>query len=91
MFILMKYCQKSSLGTTLPPQLPGSYTVVSDHPRAVEILLGCGLHSGLAPVRIPISFQPQPMQTAAGWVLSQARSLYLFKWTAGAETFWANS
>jgi hypothetical protein len=56
-----------------------SFTSVTDHPRVGEILPGCGLQSGMVPVRIPISFLSRAVHSAMAQVLSQASSLALSK------------
>ncbi len=38
------------------PPLPLSFTVVSDHPKAGELLRYCGLQTNMVPVNIPIIF-----------------------------------
>jgi hypothetical protein len=57
MSIFMYFCQKSCCTTTvLTPTLLLGFTVFSDNPMVGEVRLGDGPQSGVAPVRIPISF-----------------------------------
>jgi hypothetical protein len=50
------------------PTAPSSarFNAISDHPRVVEFLRGCGPQSGAAPVRIPIIFRPRPYRVRGG-------------------------
>ncbi len=78
----------------MPPfraPLPLGFTVVSDHPKAGELLTWIGLQSGAVPVRIPISFLSRALQIAGGGRSSVGSApLALSKWTDVAALFWAN-
>jgi hypothetical protein len=67
------------LRRTLPTFPLLSFTSITDHPRVGEVLPGCGLQSGMVPVRIPISFLSWAVHSAVAQVLSQASSLTLSK------------
>ncbi len=61
-----------------PPPLLLGFTVISDHPRAGEVPNSCGMQSGGVPVRIPISFQSQAVQSAGGGGFSVRNTFLLF-------------
>jgi hypothetical protein len=69
------------------PPLPLSFTAITDHPRAGEVPPGCGLHSGAAPVNIPVSFHSRAAQRA-GVAGSQSDTLSCSKFTDVAAPFW---
>jgi hypothetical protein len=76
--ILMYFCQKSCSGTTLQTPLSLSFTTITDHLRAEEVLPGCGVQSGAATVRIPVSFRSQAVESAGGVGFSVGPILSLF-------------
>jgi hypothetical protein len=87
MYILMYFCQKSGCGTTLTIP-PLGFTAITDHPRAGEVLPGCGPQSHVAPVSIPVRIQSRTT-AIVGVAGSQSGPLScLSKWTAGAALIW---
>jgi hypothetical protein len=52
-----------------PNPLSLVFTAVSDHPKAGEAPMPCGLQSNAAPIRIPISFCFQAIQSVGVAVL----------------------
>jgi hypothetical protein len=74
-----------------PPLLPG-FTVYTDHLSAGEVLPGRGPQSGAAPVKNSNQFPVAGRVECGGRrILSQAYSLALSKWTAGAAPIWGIS
>ncbi len=87
-YFVTYFCQNSSHGGILPKSpLPLSLTAITDHPRAGEVLPGCGLHSGAAPVNIPVSFHV-PAAQWAGVAGSQSNMFSCSKCTDVAAPFW---
>jgi hypothetical protein len=60
------------------PTLKASFTAITDNPRAGEVPPGWGQRSGATPVRIPISFWSQAMQSAWGGGFSVGPDQSLF-------------
>ncbi len=66
--------------TTRPCGPPASvgFTVITDHPSAGEVLLGCGPQFGAVPVNILISFWSWAAKSAGGGGFSVGPALSLF-------------
>jgi hypothetical protein len=63
-----------------PPPLLLGFTAITDHPRAGEVLSGCGPKTDAVPVRIPMSFRSQAVQSGGGgggFSVRPALSLFL--------------
>jgi hypothetical protein len=70
--ILMYFHQKSKCGATLltPPPLPLGFTAITEQLRVAKVLLGGGPQSGMASVRITISFWFQVAWSLQGYRFS---------------------
>ncbi len=55
-----------NLSAVPTPQLLHGLTIISDHPKAGEFTMYCGLQSGTVPVRISINFWSHPQNRAGG-------------------------
>ncbi len=56
---------------------PFGFTVIADHTRVGELLMYCGLQSGVVPVSILINFRPRTCRTEWGGKVKTEQSLLL--------------